>query len=413
MKIQNYTLLLLLFLFSCKKDSPVVPTPEVIPGKSSEKKITAFKFSTITPEAIGIIDETAKKIAINVPYGTTITAMKPVISVSDKATVNNAEAADFSKIVVYKVTAEDGTTQEYEVTTTSSNPKFSIETYTGPVELEAGNGYFLLKGKGFGTDASKIEVILTNRTTLVKTTMPSLLLLNDTSIGLTIPETLAFGTYSVQLVINGEAVPVPVTLTIVQAAPILESLSSASLAQSETLTINGRFFATGNTLSIIFKSKTTGTIYTINNPGTDIVATSTKLAVKLTNIPGGTYTVQVKSNEKVSATKDVEVIAPVASTLKILRIRQSTHTNGYGFYPGEGMRIIANFIFYTEKPSIIFSPLTGITQYLIKGSISSGSMDETTIDLEIRASIPKGKYKIYIESNGRTSDLYDQIIEIL
>ena len=86
--------------------------------KSTNKQITAFGFTT--PSAVGIINEGAKTIAVEVPFGTDITALIPVITISDKATISpySGVAQNFTNSVTYIVTAEDGTSANYVVTVT-------------------------------------------------------------------------------------------------------------------------------------------------------------------------------------------------------------------------------------------------------------------------------------------------------
>ncbi|MDR2205025.1 MAG: DUF5018 domain-containing protein [Flavobacteriaceae bacterium] len=85
-------------------------------GGSSAKQITAFSF--VNPPATGIINETAKTIAVEVPFGTNVTALVPTISVSPGATVSPASgvAQNFSNPVLYTVTAADNSTATYTVT---------------------------------------------------------------------------------------------------------------------------------------------------------------------------------------------------------------------------------------------------------------------------------------------------------
>jgi hypothetical protein len=83
--------------------------------KSSDKAILSFGFAS--PAAEGVIDETAHTVSVSVPSGTDMTALAPYISVSPDAFVVPfaGVAQDFSQAVTYTVTAEDGSTQEYEV----------------------------------------------------------------------------------------------------------------------------------------------------------------------------------------------------------------------------------------------------------------------------------------------------------
>ena len=79
--------------------------------------ITAFSFTEQTGAAV--IDGVAHTVAVQVPAGTTLTALVPTIAVSSGAIINPASGAaqDFSTDVAYTVTAQDGVTpQQWTVT---------------------------------------------------------------------------------------------------------------------------------------------------------------------------------------------------------------------------------------------------------------------------------------------------------
>ena len=86
--------------------------------QNGDKQIISFEFTT--PAAIGVIDENAKTITVGVPLMTDVTALVPVIKVSDKATVSPASGVtqNFTYPVTYTVTAEDGSVANYIVTVT-------------------------------------------------------------------------------------------------------------------------------------------------------------------------------------------------------------------------------------------------------------------------------------------------------
>jgi len=86
--------------------------------ESNNKQILGFGFTT--PAAVGVIDETGKTVKVAVPEGTDITALSPIISVSENATVSPASGVvtNFTNPVQYTVTAEDGSTAAYTVTVT-------------------------------------------------------------------------------------------------------------------------------------------------------------------------------------------------------------------------------------------------------------------------------------------------------
>ena len=86
--------------------------------ESSEKKILNFKFASPSVEAV--ITESAKTIVAVVPFGTDVTALVPIITVSDKATVSPASGmpVNFTNPVTFTVTAEDGSTATYVASVT-------------------------------------------------------------------------------------------------------------------------------------------------------------------------------------------------------------------------------------------------------------------------------------------------------
>ena len=96
--------------------------PVTITSTSSNRAISAFEFADISTETT--IDEEAKTIEVTVPYGTDVTTLKATITASAFSTVTVGGTAqesettvnNFSSPVVYRVTANDGTTADYTVT---------------------------------------------------------------------------------------------------------------------------------------------------------------------------------------------------------------------------------------------------------------------------------------------------------
>jgi hypothetical protein len=89
--------------------------------KSSDMAITKFSFAN--PTVTGIIDENAKTISVTVPLGTNVTSLVATftttganVKVGSTVQVSGTTSNDFTKPVVYIVTAANGTTTTYTVT---------------------------------------------------------------------------------------------------------------------------------------------------------------------------------------------------------------------------------------------------------------------------------------------------------
>ncbi|MBO4328302.1 MAG: DUF5018 domain-containing protein [Bacteroidales bacterium] len=86
--------------------------------ESSEKQILSFKFAALDVQAT--ITESPKAVVAIVPFGTDVTSLVPIITISEKATISPASGVvtDFTNPVVYTVTAEDGSKATYTATVT-------------------------------------------------------------------------------------------------------------------------------------------------------------------------------------------------------------------------------------------------------------------------------------------------------
>ncbi|WP_350286997.1 DUF5018 domain-containing protein [uncultured Croceitalea sp.] len=91
-------------------------------GKSDAKQITSFVFQAtendeLSQDVNAIIDEDKKEITAEMPSATDVTALVPTVGVSLGAEVspNNKLAQDFTELVVYTITGEDGSQVKYTV----------------------------------------------------------------------------------------------------------------------------------------------------------------------------------------------------------------------------------------------------------------------------------------------------------
>ncbi|WP_147433444.1 S-layer homology domain-containing protein [Paenibacillus ginsengarvi] len=94
------------------------------------KAITAFSFAS--PAATGTVNEATYTIAINVPYGTDVTSLKPTIAFTGASiSPGSGVARDFTSPVIYTVTAADNSTKDYTVTVNAAaNPAKAITAFS-------------------------------------------------------------------------------------------------------------------------------------------------------------------------------------------------------------------------------------------------------------------------------------------
>ncbi|WP_428659290.1 DUF5018 domain-containing protein [Runella sp.] len=93
-------------------------------AKSSAKQMLTFVFNSLTPAIIASIDTINHNIIAELPYSTNPSALAPTISISLGAVISPASGAvqDFSKPIMYTITAEDGTKQTYTAAISKARP---------------------------------------------------------------------------------------------------------------------------------------------------------------------------------------------------------------------------------------------------------------------------------------------------
>ena len=122
----------------------------VTKAESTAKAITAYSFAG-QPDSIGVIDETAKTIAVSVLPGTDLTARVATftttgtsVKVNGVTQVSGTTSNDFTNSVVYTVAATDASTADYNVTVTPGS---------GPVPIDLGTAgnFAILTKAGIST----------------------------------------------------------------------------------------------------------------------------------------------------------------------------------------------------------------------------------------------------------------------
>jgi len=101
--------------------SPSVAQPQA--PKSSAKLLISFHL-LLTPEVVGLVDQSKYTVTLNVPYNTDVKNLIPAIIISPGAMVmpNSDVSQDFTGPVTYRVTAEDGSVQGYQVKVIVATP---------------------------------------------------------------------------------------------------------------------------------------------------------------------------------------------------------------------------------------------------------------------------------------------------
>lgn len=133
---QNFTNIVA-YTITAEDNSTVVYDVTVEIAENNEKRITSLTFtasdnSVLSEDIVATIDETNKTVTATVPFGTDVTTLIPILSLSEEATVASESGTeqDFTSIVEYTVTAQDETTQVYEVSVNvSSNTEKQITSF--------------------------------------------------------------------------------------------------------------------------------------------------------------------------------------------------------------------------------------------------------------------------------------------
>ncbi len=107
---------------------------------TDNRAITAFSFQGLTPPVSGVINQAAHTIALTVPAATdlhalvaTFTTTGESVTVGPWTQFSGVTANDFSSPVTYKVTAFDGSSQDYVVTVTVAGSLAIGNAYGGGV----------------------------------------------------------------------------------------------------------------------------------------------------------------------------------------------------------------------------------------------------------------------------------------
>ena len=199
---------------------------------SSNKAITSFSF--VMPAINGVINESAKTIAVTVPVGTNLTALVATFATTGTGvkvgTMNQTSTAtpnNFTSPVAYVVTAADASTATYTVTVTiaPSSAKaitaYSFASYTGAVGTINETAKTIAITVPFGTPLTAVVATFTTTGTTV-------------NVGTTVQTSLStpnnFTSPVLYVVTAGDASTATYTVTVITAPNSAKAITAYSFA---------------------------------------------------------------------------------------------------------------------------------------------------------------------------------------
>ena len=329
-------------------------TVTVTIASSSAKAITAYSFAGYTG-AVGTINETAKTIAVTVPFGTPLTALVAtftttgaVVNVGTTVQTSLSTPNNFTSPVAYIVTAGDASTATYTVTVTiaSNSAKaitsYSFAGYTGAAGTINETAKTIVVTVPFGTPLTALVATFATTGTVVK-------------VGTTVQTSAAtpndFTSPVVYTVTAGDASTVNYTVTVTVAQNTAKAITAYSFAlyAGATGTIN----ETAKTIAVIvpYGTPLTALVATFTTTGTGVkvgttVQTSTATPNDFTSPVVYTVTAGDAStvNYTVTVTVSQSIVLGLAGTFAILATSaisgSGNHITGdVGLNPGSAQGI--------------------------------------------------------------------------
>lgn len=369
----------------------------VVVGKSSEKRITAFKFATLTPVVEGVIDESNKKITVTVPNETDIKSLAPTLEISARASVSPASGTvkDFSDSVTYTVTAEDLSTVRYKVKVlVSTVVDFVLDPYAGPRAIRRGESIDI-SGLGFEKSGVNVSATLINTVTGEKIDLIAIDLM-DEFFSLTIPDNVPIGTYQVKINVGKQFQLLDGVIEIKHRMPKLGPLKD-EFGAGESFILSGQFFLpSGNVLYL----KQGGQLFTVDISRESTISIDATMPV----VPPGVYTLGIKIEmEEIDLIPVITILPPIVPPT-ITSINKATFSRGETIIIGG-----TNFKRGSTPANITFIPLLGGLN-IVRGGMASA--DGKNLVYKIEANFPTGTYNFSVEVGGDFTEIYPVSITI-
>jgi hypothetical protein len=253
-------------LLSCKDDN--IPSPngsqnnnEILSNKDSEKRIITFTFSALTPQITASINESEKIITLWVPKETDVSALTPTIKISEKATISpkTGVTANFTRPVVYTVTAENGSTQAYTVNVYKFSKDYPTITSISP-EIGARGAILAITGANFG---NTIPIVV------LDDILATIIEASPTTILIKVPSQARSKKNPVKVIIaddNGGSATAtsPVDFEVIN-KPVIKSFSPAQGAPGTVVTIKGFYFYSSKGETHVVVNKRTARVISVTN----------------------------------------------------------------------------------------------------------------------------------------------------
>lgn len=357
--------------------------------RNVEAKISTFAFDKLSPVVGGAIDESAKTIALTVPYGTNVTSLVPSISISERATILPASGAavDFTNAVTYTVKSESGAEVAYSVkvdVAKSMEAKISAFAFDKLSPVVGGtideSAKTILLTVPYGTNVASLipAISVSERATISPASGVATNFTNEVAYKVT-SEGGAEATYTVKVVVQ-------------KLVPVIASVNGTSIVKGNVIILKGTFAAEGNVVTL---EGTNGSVVTLANLTES--ATLIEATVPATT-PDGSYTLSVTAGGAkgvFSSSINISDGKPAISSIK-----ESSLIVGIGEVVITGVNLKRD----------------GTTSYISIGNTKfKGTVNEA--GTEIRAKVPSNtplgaaKVKVQVGVNNNSNELDITILE--
>lgn len=365
----------------------------------TEKEIIVFDFEEFSPVINGSIDQEAKTVQLILPWNAEdLTAIVPSIQISEGAEISPESnvAQDFSfGSIDYTVTAEDGSTQVYEVIV-------ELEEAPEPVFDDLSSTTFR-KGELItitGQNFSDISVTFAREGF---SSGPSLESEGETSFSFNVPNNVSFeiGVYSLQVYIRNEQYILG-DVDILPPPPSISDFTTSTSDDNIIVRINGGNFIDGENKVFFIKDNVKNEAYIKEERSSRIYAVLPPL------LESGDYTIAVETNgAEATATNAINVeenttTDPIIAGVESLTVKKGEKLIIKGKNFGEG------------SGSVIVGFMDGWTSTKTR---TADRISDSMAELVIPNDLPAETYTIYVQrynddfSTSFSNHFYNIVIE--